>query len=115
LRVAAQIGAPLDAEVRLYGTAGWRDALAPLGDELRFVLITSAASVEPGEVRPAEALPADPEGRSGLWLLVRPVSAPKCVRCWHKREDVGTVAAHPTLCARCATNVDGPGETRRFA
>jgi isoleucyl-tRNA synthetase len=37
------------------------------------------------------------------------------VRCWHKRDDVGAVAKHPELCARCAGNVDGPGETRRWA
>jgi isoleucyl-tRNA synthetase len=37
------------------------------------------------------------------------------VRCWHKRADVGSVAAHPELCARCADNLDGPGETRRYA
>jgi isoleucyl-tRNA synthetase len=115
LRVAEQIGAPLDATVELFGTQAWRDALQPLGDELRFVLITSAATIAADDARPADALPADAEGRSGLWLRVRPATAPKCVRCWHKREDVGTVAAHPELCARCASNVDGPGETRRFA
>jgi isoleucyl-tRNA synthetase len=82
---------------------------------LRFVLITSEATVADASTRPADALPADGEGKSGLWLEVRPVDQPKCVRCWHKRPDVGTVAAHPELCARCASNLDGPGETRRFA
>jgi isoleucyl-tRNA synthetase len=115
LRVAEQVGAPLDANVTLYGTPDWTAALEPLGDELRFVLITSGARVEPVDRRPAEALPADGEGKSGLWLLVRRSESPKCVRCWHKREDVGTVAAHPELCARCAGNLDGPGETRRYA
>ncbi|HEX6570881.1 MAG TPA: isoleucine--tRNA ligase [Steroidobacteraceae bacterium] len=115
LRVAEQIGAPLDAAVALYGTEEWTRALAPLGDELRFVLITSEATVADASARPADALPADGEGKSGLWLQVRPVDRPKCVRCWHKRADVGTVAAHPELCARCANNLDGPGESRRFA
>ena len=115
LRVAGRIGAPLDANVALYGTPEWVDALTPLGDELRFVLIASSATVADAASRPAEAIPADDEGRSGLWLLVQPSAASKCVRCWHKRDDVGTVAAHPELCARCAGNLDGPGETRRYA
>jgi len=46
---------------------------------------------------------------------VRPSAAAKCVRCWHKRADVGSEAAHPELCARCVVNLDGAGETRRFA
>jgi isoleucyl-tRNA synthetase len=87
----------------------------PLADELRFVLITSTATVAAAEARPADALAADGEGKGGLWLQVRPSTAPKCVRCWHKRADVGTVAAHPELCGRCAVNLDGPGETRRHA
>ena len=31
------------------------------------------------------------------------------------RVDVGHDAAHPELCLRCVSNVDGPGETRAFA
>jgi isoleucyl-tRNA synthetase len=115
LRVAEQIGAPLDASVTLYGTPEWTSALTPLGDELRFVLITSAAAVADATARPAEALAADAEGKSGLWLQVRRSEAAKCARCWHKRADVGTVAAHPELCGRCVVNLDGPGETRRHA
>ena len=111
-RVAGRIGAPLDAEVTLYGTDAWRQALAVLGEELRFVLITSAAKVEDAAVRPADAVPADAEARSGLWLVVGPSTHAKCIRCWHKRPDVGTVTAHPGLCARCADNLDGAGETR---
>jgi len=115
LRVAGEIGAPLDAVVDLYGTPQWRAALEPLGDELRFVLITSEARVDSLEQRSAEAVAADAEGKSGLWLHVRPSQATKCVRCWHRRDDVGSVAAHPDLCGRCAVNLDGAGEVRRFA
>jgi isoleucyl-tRNA synthetase len=115
LRAAEQIGAPLDAAVTLYGDTEWTRVLALLGDELRFVLITSEASVADASQRPADALPADAEGRSGLWLQVRPSEYAKCARCWHKRPDVGTVAAHPELCARCAGNLEGAGESRRFA
>jgi len=46
---------------------------------------------------------------------VRPTAEAKCIRCWHKRADVGSDPAHPELCARCVVNLDGAGETRRFA
>jgi isoleucyl-tRNA synthetase len=115
LRVAGRIGAPLDADVTLYASPEWQGALATLGGELRFVLITSEARVAEAAARPADAVAADGAGQGGLWLQVRPAEAPKCVRCWHKRPDVGTVAAHPELCVRCAGNLDGPGETRRWA
>jgi isoleucyl-tRNA synthetase len=115
LRVAEQIGAPLDAEVTLYGTPAWIAALKPLGDELRFVLITSEARVADAEARPPAALATDGEGKSGLWLDVRRSESPKCARCWHKRPDVGTVSAHPELCGRCAVNLEGAGESRRYA
>jgi len=114
LRVAGEIGAPLDAVVELYADAGLRAALAPLGEELRFVLITSEAHVHPLEQRPADAVPAEP-GQAKLWMKVRRSTATKCVRCWHKRDDVGTDATHPELCTRCVVNLDGAGETRRFA
>jgi len=115
LRVAGAIGAPLDAVVDLYAAPDVRAALAPLGEELRFVLITSGAQVHPAEVRPAEAVPADAAAATGLWIHARASEAAKCVRCWHKRADVGGDPAHPELCARCAVNVDGAGESRRFA
>jgi len=115
LRVAGRIGAPLDAIVDLYVGPEMRAALEPLGEELRFVLITSEAYVHGAETRPGDAVAAGPDGQPSLWVRVRPSAAAKCVRCWHRRADVGSVAAHPDLCVRCAGNVDGPGETRRFA
>jgi isoleucyl-tRNA synthetase len=115
LRVAGAIGAPLDAEVDLYAAPEVRAALAPLGEELRFVLITSGAHVHPAEARTADAVPADPAAAAGLWVHARVSEAVKCVRCWQKRADVGSNPVHPELCARCAVNVDGAGETRRFA
>jgi isoleucyl-tRNA synthetase len=44
-----------------------------------------------------------------------PTEDAKCVRCWHRRPEVGHVAGHAELCGRCATNVEGPGERRLFA
>jgi len=103
LREAGSIGAPLEAEVEIECPPAEYARLAALGDELRFFLITSGARV----VENAELTARN--------ITVRPTEAPKCVRCWHRREDVGTHAAHPELCGRCVTNVDGAGEERRYA
>jgi len=84
-----------------------------LGDELRFFLITSAARVTRVPGAPEGAVPAT-MGDGGVWLRVSPSDETKCIRCWHHRVDVGAVAEHPQICARCAGNVDGPGEERRF-
>ncbi|MCW5571219.1 MAG: hypothetical protein KIT78_08975, partial [Steroidobacteraceae bacterium] len=51
----------------------------------------------------------------GVAIRVAPTKATKCVRCWHRLEDVGLHAGHPELCGRCVTNVTGAGETRRYA
>ena len=111
-RVAGQIGSGLDAEVTLYGSSELGAALAPLGDELRFVLIVSAAQLLPLEAAPATALTTELEG---LQVEVSASPAAKCVRCWHHRPDVGTDPEHPQLCGRCVENVAGAGEQRRWA
>jgi isoleucyl-tRNA synthetase len=115
LRIGGEIGAPLDAIVEIYAAPEIRLALEALGDELRFVLITSEAHVHPVEAKPEAAVAVEGDGRPALWLNVHASAAAKCVRCWHKRDDVGSVAAHPELCSRCVSNIEGPGETRRFA
>ncbi|MDE2053027.1 MAG: hypothetical protein KGJ72_18635, partial [Gammaproteobacteria bacterium] len=53
-------------------------------------------------------------GRSGVWIAVKPTSDPKCIRCWQRRPDVGSNPKHPEICGRCVTNVEGPGEDRRY-
>jgi isoleucyl-tRNA synthetase len=100
VRAAGQVGASLQATVRI--TAGPEDhaLLASLGEDLKFVLITSAATVVEG---------------SELAVQVTPSSAPKCERCWHYRDDVGIDTEHPTLCARCVSNLFGTGESRKVA
>jgi isoleucyl-tRNA synthetase len=115
LRIGGEIGAPLDAIVEIYAAPEIRLALEALGDELRFVLITSEAHVHPVEAKPEAAVAVEGDGRPALWLHVHASAAAKCIRCWHKRDDVGSVAAHPELCSRCVSNIEGPGETRRFA
>lgn len=103
LREAGEIGAPLEAEVEIRCAGATYQRLSALGSELRFFLITSSAKViEQGE---GDAYVID----------VRATTAPKCVRCWHRRPDVGTHADHPELCERCVTNVTTDGEERRYA
>ena len=115
LRVAGEIGAPLDAEVDVYCVPEFLNVAQGLGEELRFVLITSHAQAHPASARPANAAAAEPGDANALWIDVRASKSNKCVRCWHKREDVGRHAQHPELCGRCIGNIEGPGEQRRHA
>ena len=110
LRVAGGIGASLEAEVDLYCDARWQRALDRLGDELRFLFIVSYARVHAADARPDNAVPAG--DIEGMWIAVAPSDHGKCERCWHRREDVGSDDAHPTICRRCVDNVDGGGERR---
>ena len=101
LRADGKIGSSLQAEVSLQAAPEDATLLTSLGGDLKFVLITSAAHVSP----------AGP----GLAISVTPSGDPKCERCWHYRPDVGSDAAHPTLCGRCTSNLFGAGEPRSFA
>ncbi len=113
VRERGDIGSSLEAEVTLYCDDSLAELLGRLGDELRFVLITSKAAVRPLDQAPATAVAA--ETLSGLKIVVEPSPHPKCVRCWHRREDVGSHPEHPELCRRCVDNVVGGGEVRRYA
>ena len=115
LRDAGSIGAPLDAEVDIYCAPDEYARFNVLGEELRFFFITSHARVQRIEGEPpADAVPATNTGRSGVWIAVKPTSDPKCVRCWQRRPDVGSNPKHPEICGRCISNIEGPGEVRRF-
>ncbi|MBU1424243.1 MAG: isoleucine--tRNA ligase [Gammaproteobacteria bacterium] len=100
-RAANAIGSALQAEVDVYAPKATFDLLSRLGDDLRLVLITSRANVH---LREGE-----------LEIKVTPSAHAKCERCWHYREDVGSDAAHPTLCGRCVSNLFGEGEARKYA
>ena len=115
LRVAGGIGSGLDAEVDLYCGRELHDRLLRLDDELRFVLITSSARVHATAAVPDEAVHFTLPSGDELWVTVAPSEHAKCVRCWHRRADVGSRADHPELCGRCVENVAGAGEQRRHA
>ncbi|WP_417521499.1 isoleucine--tRNA ligase [Marinobacter sp.] len=110
-RARGEIKGSLSAEVTLYCEGDLAADLEFLGEELRFVLITSEATIRPV----SEAGSAEMTGYEGLRVKVTPASHGKCERCWHHREDVGANAEHEDLCGRCITNVEGVGETRSFA
>ena len=100
LRAAGDIGSSLQAEVAFHASPETHALLAPLGDDLRFVFITSQARVVSADADRVE---------------VTPSTAKKCERCWHYRDDVDADAAHPGLCGRCVSNLAGSGEERTHA
>jgi len=107
-----RLGGSLEAEITLFADAELAQKLTLLGDELRFVLLTSNARVEAIAAAPETAVTTDV---AGLKLLVAKTEAAKCERCWHHREEVGSIDSHETLCQRCVTNIEGEGELRQFA
>jgi isoleucyl-tRNA synthetase len=111
-RQAGIIGSALAAEVTLYADDNATSILARLGDELRFILITSSAIVRPMSERPEEVVLNE---ELGVAIAVKASSYPKCGRCWHRCEDVGTHAEHPELCQRCIGNISDKPELRTFA
>jgi isoleucyl-tRNA synthetase len=104
-RASGALGSSLQADVSLMASGVDHEMLQTLGDELKFVLITSSATLTKS--------PAAEPGPMSVTVNVSPHR--KCDRCWHWRADVGADSAHPTLCGRCVTNLFGAGEVRRVA
>ncbi len=111
-RKEGKIKGSLQAEVTLYVNSDLFTLLSKLEDELRFVLITSAATVIESNDVPADAVVTEVQG---LAVAVSVSTEKKCSRCWHHRKDVGNTPAHPELCDRCVDNVEGEGEKRAYA
>ncbi len=100
VRTTGAVGSSLQATLTIGAPPEDLALLQSLGDDLKFVFIVSALSVDAAEA---------------LSVAVAPSTAAKCERCWHWREDVGHDAAHPGLCRRCTDNLFGAGEARRCA
>ncbi len=115
LRIDNKIGSSLDAEVTIYCNGDLQQHLNQLDDELRFVMITSDATVDSPDTIPESAIEASLANGSTINILARASGYDKCVRCWHHRADVGSNKQHPGLCGRCVDNVAGDGEARRYA
>ena len=101
MRANGAIGAALEAEITVAASEEQAARWQPLAEELRFLLISGDV-----QVRPATT--------DEVFVSAQPTSKTKCVRCWHFRADVGSVAEHPEICGRCADNIDGAGEDRRW-
>ncbi len=102
-RATSSIGSALAAEVDVYAAELDYESLSRLGDDLRFVFITSRATVH--------RVATETEQR----IVVTPSAHTKCERCWHYRAEVGANTEHPTLCGRCVSNLFGSGEQRQYA
>ena len=100
LRAAGKLGSSLQATLRIEADEADRALLTSLGDDLKYVFITSGVLVVPGET---------------LRVTVTPSSDTKCARCWHWRDDVGADPKHPDICPRCIGNLHGAGEQRKVA
>ncbi len=110
-RTAKTVGSNLSAKVELWANDELKAVLDKLGDELRFVLITSQVIVNGFDAAQGEASDLD-----GLNVKVSAADGEKCVRCWHVLPDVNTHSAHPGLCSRCIINLPtGQGEERKYA
>ncbi len=105
------IGSSLDAEIDVYCSDEVYQSLSQLGDELRFVFITSYARIHPISEQTDDCI----EAGEGVMIKVSKSEHEKCVRCWHHRADVASHDEHPELCGRCVENVAGDGENRAFA
>jgi isoleucyl-tRNA synthetase len=119
MRAAGEIGAALEAEVILHADSALHARLAPLADELRFFFITSGLHLDGDKDVPANAQKVEIAGAGSepavLWISAKVAEGQKCIRCWHRREDVGAHAEHPEICGRCVDNLPGgPGEKRQY-
>ncbi|MEM7303987.1 MAG: class I tRNA ligase family protein, partial [Pseudomonadota bacterium] len=109
------IGSGLDAEVNIYCEAKTKSILSLLEDELRFVLITSSATTDALDKAPSTTQAFELTNNETLRIEILKSNNNKCVRCWHRRADVGTHSQHPLLCSRCISNIEGTGEIRLYA
>lgn len=111
-RNAGKIKGGLTAELTLFADDALFNKLDKLGDELKFVLITSAAFLKPAAEKTAEAVDTPV---NGLSVEIAASSHARCDRCWHQVPSVGQNPEHPELCGRCVDNIEGAGEQRQFA
>ncbi len=101
MRANGAIGAALEAEITVAADAQTAERWQPLAEELRFLFISGDVSVTAAST-------------DDIFVSAQPTTKAKCVRCWHHQASVGSDARHPELCSRCVSNIEGPGEERRW-
>jgi isoleucyl-tRNA synthetase len=99
LRADGKVGSSLQAEVDLTIAGEMFQVLRSLGDDLKFITITSRCTLHEGDFA----------------VQVKASTHKKCERCWHYRDDVGSHDEHPEICGRCVSNLLGSGEKRTIA
>ena len=104
------LGGALESEITLYCNEQIFSQLEKIGDELRFVLISSSVTLDKYDSERGEETDID-----GFRVEVTKTSATKCARCWHHLDSVGTIAGHEDICQRCVDNIEGEGEVRLYA
>ena len=102
VRSAGNLGSSLQAEIDITASGEVHQALASLGNDLKFATITSVANL----------IQTD---QDGITVRVTPSTKLKCDRCWHYVADVGSSTEHPLICGRCIGNLSGAEEKRHFA
>jgi isoleucyl-tRNA synthetase len=100
LRAAGTVGSSLQTNLELEVGAEDHALLSSLGNDLKFVFITSVINLI---------------ATQAINVSATATNDTKCERCWHYRADVGSDAAHPTICGRCSSNLYGTGEVRTVA
>jgi isoleucyl-tRNA synthetase len=93
-RQAGTLKQSSEAHVALGADAELAALLADPTAELPSLLLAGAVSLDAQDAPPSPLLP-------GLRVRVSRAEGGKCERCWYVRP-LGTTAAHPTLCERCA-------------
>ena len=103
-RNAGLVKGGLTTEVIIKAGEQWYKPLQLVGEELKFILITSKVE-----------LIIDDISNSAIEVQVVASAQKRCDRCWHQVNEVGRNAVHPELCDRCIDNIDGDGEERHYA
>ncbi len=105
------IGSALAAELSIYAKEDVIALLSRLGDELRFLFMTSSVKLLSLDEKPDDV---EYIADQHIAVEVHASTYEKCARCWHRQADIGENPEHPELCSRCAGNLTGKEEKRQF-
>ncbi len=103
-RRAKTIGNSQDAKVMLSAFQSDYTLLTKRAEELPYLFVVSQVELLP-EPQSGEDVYIS-EQAPGLTISVAKADGEKCERCWNYSTSVGEAAEHPTVCARCAGQLD---------
>ncbi|MCV3327653.1 isoleucine--tRNA ligase [Pediococcus ethanolidurans] len=96
-RDAKMIGKSMEAQVNLYVDKDTKKLLDDLNTNVRLLLIISKLEVED-----LDQAPEDADQFNDMAVKVVPAQGSVCARCRMTKTDIGSDAAYPELCDRCA-------------